>query len=66
MTNAEKRALVDVLLTHIGNITEFWDEVVRDNPDLGDISSHDAAKQFSKWLKHLPGDTWDSRRPFPS
>lgn len=63
MNRDQKRRLALALLNQAGDLVEFFTDKC---PDLADeITSAEAAEQLGRWLKHLPGDDWDTRLPEP-
>lgn len=68
LTHKQKHALARVILDAVGDKIEFWSEYIPTSPDyevLKDIPGTLIAEQFTRWLQHLPGDTWDTRLPSP-
>ena len=65
MTRKQKQALAVLVMQQVGNIAEFWSEMIRDDIELNSLDYAEAMTCLARWLNHLPGDTWDTRIPWP-
>lgn len=54
--NQMKQAVAAALIQHAGTLVEFWGQA--GNPDIPVEFARDC---IARWLKDLPGDTWDAR-----
>lgn len=61
MTRSEKAALAAMLIDAAGTLVEFWGESRPD--ELADVSADEAAVEFARWLRKLPGDAWHMSLP---
>jgi hypothetical protein len=60
LTNKQRDALAQLLLSRAGDLVESWDETTFEG-----VSQEAAAEQIARWLKGLPGKGWDGRLPHP-
>lgn len=68
MNRQEKQALAQMLISHVADIVEGWDQRIDDNPNreiLKGINHVEASQTIANWLQYLPGDYWDVRLPQP-
>lgn len=65
MTNADKRALAQALITAAANLLDVMHDGSGYHNDIEHIEYAEAAKQLARWLKDLPGSAWDIRLPQP-
>lgn len=52
-----KREVAEHLLNAAGSLVEFWSE----DADRAEIPADFARECIARWLKDLPGDSWDTR-----
>jgi hypothetical protein len=64
MKRKHQQILVGHLLSQVGNLVEFYSEMMDDLAKEG-VTAEEVAVQLGKWLSHLPGDSWDTRLVFP-
>lgn len=66
LNKAQKEALAALLISKAGDLVEFWQEMIEDDPAaevLQSIDANDAARQLATWLHRLPGDSWSVMLP---
>lgn len=68
LTREQKRALARTVWSRCGDFAEFWGEMLEGGTipeELHDADPQAVFEQLSRWLRRLPGDTYDLRLPDP-